>query len=190
MTKKRPWLSYEEVAAFLLNTIAERFQLSSVESKQSVKGKNTGADYEIDAKGVLNGSDMFLIIECKRHTESRIKQKDAAALGFQIQDTGAAGGIIVSCCDLQRGARMIAESTKIYSVILSPESTTTNYVLKFLHEVRIGLCDSLTVNVSLVGGAYEKTRIERATHTARNEARSREIPKQSKPMSVISDEAI
>jgi hypothetical protein len=153
MTKNRPWRSYEEVAAFLLNTIAERFQLSSVEGKQSVKGRDTGTDYEIDAKGVVNDSAMFLIIECRRHTKSKIKQKDAAAIAFQIRDTGAAGGIIVSCCGLQKGARKIAQSTKIYSVILRPESTTTNYVLKFLNEVRIGLRDSLGLTVSLVGGA-------------------------------------
>jgi hypothetical protein len=51
----KPWRTYEEVAQYLLNEFAAHFGLGHVEGKQVVPGQS-GADWEIDAKGVaVNG---------------------------------------------------------------------------------------------------------------------------------------
>ena len=45
---------------------------------------------------------------------------------------------------IQAGAAKIAESEKIITVHLDESSTTTQYVLRFLNNVFVGLTDSVT----------------------------------------------
>jgi len=128
--KKKRWESYQEAAPAILQTVADRFGVTSFEGKQSIEGKAT--EWEIDAKGVREGSDVFLIVECRRHTKSRLKQEELGGLAFRIQDTGASGGIVVSPLGLQEGARRIAEAENIYSVKLSADSTIHDYFMEFM----------------------------------------------------------
>lgn len=99
----KKWLTYEQVAAEILDRIKEELGLSAVEGKQSTPG-SSGTDWELDAKGIKDNSGTFVVIECRRHTKSRIKQAAVASLAWCIQDTGAAGGVIVSPLGLQEGA--------------------------------------------------------------------------------------
>lgn len=147
MTTKT-WKSYEEVAHFLLNQLAENFGLGKVEGKQIVSGQS-GTDWEIDAKGVKADDEGFLIIECRRHTKSRLSQESIAAVAYRIKDTGADGGIIVSPLELQKGAKKVAHYENIHHVILDPKSTTTDYMLKFLNQIFIGLTETVTVTDSV-----------------------------------------
>jgi hypothetical protein len=103
----------------------------------------SGASWEIDAKGVREYDQGFVIIECRRHTTQGLPQGQIAALAFQIQDTGAVEGIIVSPLPLQSGARKVAASQRIQEVQLYPDSTTTDYVLRFLQRTFIGVGDKL-----------------------------------------------
>lgn len=144
----KAWKSYEEVAQDLLNQFAEHFELGHVEGKQIVSGK-TGTEWEIDAKGVSDGDEAFLIIECRRHTKSRLNQESMAALAFRIQDTGAKGGIVVSPMELQSGAKKVAAFANIQHVALDPQSTTSDYVLEFLNQVFFGVTDSVSVTDSV-----------------------------------------
>jgi hypothetical protein len=137
MSQQTPWRSYEEVAQYLLNQISEHFGLGRVEGKQIVSGAS-GTEWEIDAKGVLKSDEGFVIIECRRHTRRRLPQGHVGELAFRIQDTGAAGGIIVSPLPLQAGAKIVAESKGIHKVELSPASTTTDFILKFLERTLQG----------------------------------------------------
>ena len=57
------WRSYEEVATYLLNQIADEFGLERFEGKQKVKGNKTEIEWEIDAKGVGEGDEIFIIVE-------------------------------------------------------------------------------------------------------------------------------
>jgi hypothetical protein len=139
--QNKTWETYEEVAAYLLNQIADKFGIVKVEGKQLIKGQKSGTEWEIDAKGVGSQGDIFLIIECRRYTSSKQNQEKLGALAYRIHDTGAAGGIIVSSLGLQEGAEKIAKAENIHNVILNPDSTTTNYILKFLKEVYIGFED-------------------------------------------------
>lgn len=95
------WQSYEEVAAYLLNQCACEFGLSNVEDKQSVNGIRSQTEWAIDAKGVSEGNEGFVIIECRRYTTSKQNQERIASLAYRILDTGAQGGIIVSPLGLQ-----------------------------------------------------------------------------------------
>ena len=142
---KAPWETYEEVARHLLDQMAAKFNLEHVEDKQKVRGEMSGTAYTIDAKGVSEDKDIFLVVECRRHTTSRMKQEDIAALAYRIRDTGAAGGIIVSPLGLQEGAAKIAAAENIHIVTLAPESTTTDYVFQFLNEIRAGVSDGVKV---------------------------------------------
>lgn len=70
-------------------------------------------------------------------------------LAWSIQDTGASGGILVSPIGLQAGARKVAARAGIHEVILRQDSTTTDYMLKFLDEVRLGVSEKVNVEESI-----------------------------------------
>ena len=145
----RKWEKYEEVAAYLLNQFAQQFGVGKFEGKQIVAGES-GTEWEIDAKGCTSGGSSFIVVECKRHTKTGISQAITAGLAWSIEDTGATGGILVSPIGLQEGAKKVATKSGIIEVILNQDSTTTDYVLKFLNKVcmGVGFSDSINMNVS------------------------------------------
>ncbi|MNR30230.1 hypothetical protein D3C85_1476750 [compost metagenome] len=103
------------------------------------------------------GDSGFVLIEVRRYTSSRLSQEDMAAVAYRIQDTGAVGGIVVSPLPLQVGAQRVAEAANIVAVQLSENSTTTEYILRFLNNVMVSLApDSVIVSVSLVGGTLSR----------------------------------
>jgi len=140
----KEWKKYEEVAQYLLNQFAESFGLGVVEGKQIIPGQS-GTNWEIDAKGIKINNEGFLIIECRRYRESRLNQESIAAIAYRIKDTGADGGIVVTPLELQKGAKKVAEYEGIQHVILDPESTTTDYILKFLQKIFIGISGKVTI---------------------------------------------
>ena len=152
------WETYEQVATYLLDSIAHEFGFERIEGKQNVPGKRTGTDWEIDAKGVcLNGTGFFLI-EYRRHTKSRITQEATAAVAYRIQDTGAIGGIIVSPLGLQEGAKKVAAAEGIHSVQLNANCTTSEYIMRFLKRVMIAQpFEAITTTAcSLVSGSFSR----------------------------------
>lgn len=140
----KTWETYEKVAQHLLDEFAVHFELGRVEGKQIVPGQS-GATWEIDAKGVKVDGEGFVIVECRRHTTSGLPQESLGALAFRIHDTQAAGAIVVTPLDLQAGAQKVAADANIVHVKLSPESTTTEYVMSFLDRVFIGVADTASV---------------------------------------------
>jgi hypothetical protein len=159
MNTKKKWETYEEVATFLLNEFRDEFGLEKVEGKQSVLGLRSGTSFEIDAKGIKEGDEGFLIIECRRYTKSRQNQEKMGALAYRIIDTGAKGGIIISPLGIQEGAAKIAEKEKIINVILDENSTRESYIMSFLNEVMVGLSDTVEVSdevsVKVIGKSEE-----------------------------------
>ncbi len=151
MAKERICDTYEQVAQFLLNEFADHFGLERVEEKQAVIGLRSGTEWTIDCKGIKKNNDGFLIVECRRHTTNKQKQEQVGALAYRIIDTGAKGGIIVSVLGIQEGGKAIAEAEGIVAVHLDADSTTTDYVMKFLDKVMIGrsLEDTLHIEQSL-----------------------------------------
>jgi hypothetical protein len=89
-----------------------------------------------------------VIVECKRHTKSGVSQALTASLAFVIQDTGASGGILVSPLALQDGAKKVATTAGIHEVHLDKNSTTTDYLLRFLNQVSVGFSDASSVNIT------------------------------------------
>lgn len=162
--KTKAWESYEEVAAYLLNEIANEFGLQKFEGKQQIDGKRSGAKWEIDAKGIGENNEIFFIVECRRHTTSRQSQGKLGSLAYQIIDTGAEGGIVVSSLGLQAGANKVAQAENIYNVILDENSTRTEYVLSFLDRVRYGKhfegnikpTSTLSAKVTRINGTIEE----------------------------------
>lgn len=140
----KTWESYEQVAQHLLDEFAVHFELGHVEGKQIISGQS-GASWEIDAKGIKVDGEGFVIVECRRHTTSGLPQESLGALAFRIHDTQAAGAIVVAPLDLQAGAKKIAAYSNIVHVKLSPESTTTEYVMSFLDRAFIGVADTASV---------------------------------------------
>lgn len=143
------WRSYEEVAQFLLDQLASHFGLGRVEGKQVVAG--VGTTWEIDAKGVREDAENFVVIECKRHTTQGVSQAVIGALICSIQDTGAVGGIIVSPIPLQTGAKNLAKGKGIADVNLTENSTKTDYILEFLNKIFIGVSDGAVMGDHLEG---------------------------------------
>lgn len=138
MSQQTSWRSYEEVAQYLLSQFAEHFGLGRVEGKQVVAGAS-GTNWEIDAKGVRENDQGIVVIECRRHTTRGVSQEQIAALAFKIQDTKSVKGIIVSPLPLQAGAKRVAASRCVQEVQLAADSTTTDYVLRFLQRTFIGV---------------------------------------------------
>ncbi len=139
----------------------EHFGLGRVEGKQIVAG-TSGTRWEIDAKGLRRDDEGFVIVECKRYTKQGVSQEKIAGLAFRIQDTGAAGAIVVSPLPLQSGAKIVAESQGITHIQLSDDSTTTDYVLRFLERTFYGVsleekvhlqdrCDATVIRASEQG---------------------------------------
>ena len=142
MTTK--WQSYEEAATYLLNQCASEFGLSKVEGKQSIPGLCSKTEWEIDAKGISEGNDGFIIIECRRYTTSKLNQEKIGSLAWRIIDTGAQGGIIISPLGLQIGAQKVVQATKIVSVQLSSDSTPNEFAMpEFLNKIFIGSQEQL-----------------------------------------------
>jgi hypothetical protein len=131
------WSAYEDAARKVLADLRQTLGLSKVEGKQSLAGAS-GTDWEIDAKAWRDESDGFLVIEVRRHTKSRLKQEDVAAIAYRIQDVGASGGIVVSPLPMQKGANLVAAIADIAHVRLSPESTTESYIAEFMGKRFLG----------------------------------------------------
>ena len=86
---------YERAARDILQRLRSEFGLSEVQGKQVVHGES-GATWEIDAKGIVEGSNAFVVIECRRYTTSKLKQEGVAGLAWRVQDTGASAALLVS----------------------------------------------------------------------------------------------
>jgi len=143
---KNKWENYEEVARYLLDKFADEFGLEKVEGKQKIDGLRSGTKHEIDAKGVKEGNQGFVIIECRRYTKSKQNQEKLGALAYRITDTGAEGGILVSPLGMQEGAKKIADSENILNVRLAANSTPHDFNMQFLNKLMIGLSETVTVS--------------------------------------------
>ncbi len=132
------WESYEDVARYLLDKMGDALGLERVEGKQTLTGES-GTTWEIDGKGVRANAGAIVVIECRRYTTSKLKQKDMAAMAWTISDVGASGGIVVTPIGVQRGGQIVAKSAGIEVVHLDANSTRTDYVLSFLHNVFVGV---------------------------------------------------
>lgn len=138
------WQTYEQVAAFLLNQMADHFGVGRFEGKQVIPGRS-GAQWEIDAKGCSDDGAKLLVVECKRHTTARISQAITGSLAWTISDTGADGGILVSPLGLQAGARMVAQKEGIIEVVLDENSTNTDHFLRFLDQIVVGVGQAVSL---------------------------------------------
>lgn len=145
ISAKKKWEIYEEIASELLSKFADKLGLSYVEGKQRIEGRITGTDWEIDAKGIKEDNEGFIIIECRRHTTRKINQEAMGSLAYRIQDTGVVGGIMVSPLGHQEGAKKVASIANIVEVKLSPDSNNLEYFLGFLNQVMMGVHDTIHV---------------------------------------------
>src|SRR4051794_28061593 len=83
-SEETKWRTYEEVARFLLDQYAKEFGLQRVEGKQKVRGERSGTYWEIDAKGIREGDDGIILVECRRYTTSKQSQEKTGALAYRI----------------------------------------------------------------------------------------------------------
>ena len=156
--QEKAWQTYEQVATYLLNELASEFGLTKVEGKQSVAGQS-GASWEIDAKGIKSNNEGFFIIEARRYTTGRLNQEALGGIAFRIIDTGATGGIVVSPLGLQEGAKTVASSRNIISVQLEANSSVSEYLMRFLDRVMLGTTDSIQTSApGILSGTLTKER--------------------------------
>ena len=143
------WRTYEEVATYLLNQMAEEFGLEKVEADKTVIGLRSGTKWRIEARGIADGGDKFVIVECRRYPRSRLDQESVGGLAYRISDSGASGGILVSPLGLQEGAAKVAAAENIIPVILDEKSSSTDYVIKFLNKIKVGVSAEIRPTGSL-----------------------------------------
>lgn len=154
----KKWESYQEVARYLLNQFSDKFGLDRVEGKQEVQGKRSGTTWKIDAKGIKDGNEVFIIVECRRYTTSKQSQEKVGGLAYRIIDTGPDGGILVSPLGVQRGATKISAAENIIEVHLDENSTRHEFVMGFLNEIMLGVKDNIRI-------AEEEVRIKIVNET-------------------------
>jgi len=130
------WRTYEEVAVYLIRKMADELGLSSVDASQLMAGRATS--WQLDAKGMCEDDDGFVLIEI-RHRSRKINQESAAAIAYRVKDTGARSGIVVSPFGFQSGAQKIAAAENIISMELDADSTVNQFVLRFLGRVMVGI---------------------------------------------------
>jgi hypothetical protein len=149
--EKPRWLSYEELAAYLLNRMAHEFGFQSVEGKQKIQGKNrSGTRFEIDAKGITEGGEGFFIVECKRYPKRRVNPETVRGLAYRVLDAGADGAILVSPMGFQEGAKKIAASENVFSIQLHENSTASDFAMRFLNQIYMGICMGAKASVRAV----------------------------------------
>lgn len=129
--------------------MAKEFGLEKVETNKKVLGLRSGTQWKIEGKGIVERDDKFVIIECRRYTKSKLDQESVGGLAYRISDTGASGGILVTSLGLQEGAAKVAAAENIVSVVLDENSSSTDYVMKFLDRIRVGLSGQLTLTGTL-----------------------------------------
>jgi hypothetical protein len=149
MSKKKDpsWKTYEEVAALVLNQCATEFGIERVEGKQKVVAKS-GATFEVDARAWTAGNAAHLLVECKKHENTGISQAITSTLAWQILDTDAEGGFLVSPNGLQEGARFVATAANIHEIKLDPASTASAWFGDWLGKLRAGFSDEVKLRVS------------------------------------------
>jgi hypothetical protein len=161
------WESYEDVSRYLIAEFKDHFDLNGVEGKQRIKGRRSETLWEVDAKGTKTGSgEVFVIIECRRHTTSPQKQEELGALAYRIMDTGASGGIIVSPLPLQEGAKKVAEAEGIVEMTLTQDSTPTDFVMSFLNKIFVRTGDKISMTGAVIAVVVRKNG-SKSDHTAR-----------------------
>ena len=146
---KQNFRTYEEVATYLLNQFAKEFGLAKVEGKQKIAGIRSGTQWKIDAKGVREGNEGFVIIECRRYTTSKQNQEKLGGLAYRIIDTCAEGGILVSPLGMQEGASKIATGENIVDVRLDANSTQYYFSMQFLKKLMVGLSEGVVLGDSV-----------------------------------------
>lgn len=149
MTKKKDpaWKSYEEIAIMVLSQCANEFGLSRVDGQQDVTGKS-GAVWEVDARGWTEGDNAHFLVECKKHESSAISQALTGTLAYQILDTDAEGGFLVSPKGLQSGAKTVAAANNIYEIKLDSKSSMAAYFGEWLGKLRAGFNEKVNLQVS------------------------------------------
>lgn len=149
MSKKKDpsWKTYEEIAALVLNHCAAEFGIERVEGKQKVAAKS-GATFEVDARAWTAGNAAHLLVECKKHENTGISQAITSALAWQILDTDADGGFLVSPNGLQAGAKFVAAAAHIHEVKLDPASTASAWFGEWLGKLRAGFTDEINMSAS------------------------------------------
>jgi hypothetical protein len=152
---KKEWELYEEAAQSILNRFRKEFGLERIEGKQSIEGIGTGTTWEIDAKGVCEESEAYVLIECRRYKKNKQNQEQIAALAFRVKDTGSVGGIIVSPLGLQTGAKLVANANSIVEVKLHENSTPETFMIEFLGKVVHGFSAHLKSGPATVRGVVQ-----------------------------------
>ena len=140
---KKPWQEYEHVARCLLDRFREHFGLDRVEGKQRVTG--VASTWELDAKGVLVDGAGIVVVECRRR-KTRVPQEDMGGIAYKIRDVGAGGGLVVTPLPLQKGAASVAAQERIQHVTLTESSTTTDYFMKFLYRIFVGVSSTVVAH--------------------------------------------
>lgn len=152
---QKKWEVYEQASRNALRTVMSQFGLDTVEVKQDLRGKS-GAVWEIDAKAVRLSDGTFFIVECRRYPRRRLKQEAIGGIAYKMKDTGASGALVVSPTGLQKGADKIAAFENIHFIRVSSESTIDQFVCEFRNIVSVGITESSSLSVSLIGGHYRK----------------------------------
>jgi len=142
------WKSYEEVAKYLLNQFSQEFGLARVEGKQHIHGNRSNTSWEIDAKGIKENNEGFIIVECRKYSSSKQNQEKIGALAYRIIDSGALGGIVVSPLGLQAGAKKVANAENIVEVHLNEGCTPLEFSMNFLNMFMVGMHETIAITDS------------------------------------------
>jgi hypothetical protein len=149
----KSWQTYEEVARAVLIDLRGKLGISDVAGYQELPGAS-GTTWTVEGSAIRTSDGQYLIIECRRHTTSRLNQEAIGGLAYRILDTGSGGAIVVTPLPLQSGAELVAKAEKIAHVVLDPSSTSDDYLATFMgqnfHGAAIGAAAQGSVEVDVI----------------------------------------
>ena len=120
-------------------------------------GKRTGTTWEIDAKGVNEGSQAIVLVEARRYTTRRLNQESMAAVAYRIHDTGAARVQSLFPRLAYRRARSLSRARKTSCCCAISQQYESGIPLA-VPEERHGLAflmKQFLIGCALVGGSLE-----------------------------------
>jgi len=153
MSSVKNWKNYEDVTKQILSDVRDCLGLGRIEGKQKVRGKISGAKWEVDLVAYGATDEKLILVECKQRSNSKLRQSDLAKLAYTIEDTGADRGIIVTTIGLQDGAKKIAGAEKITEMRVDPTSTSENYIAQITNQIfgkrseRVHISDSVELKL-------------------------------------------
>jgi len=130
MSMVENWRNYEDAARKIigkLNSMKDELRIEKITDKQKIKGKS-GEEWEMEIMASDSESGKPILLECKCWAKP-IPRDVIVSLAYKIKDVGGDRAFIITPIGLQSGAKKLAGVEQIETILLTKDSTSSNFDL-------------------------------------------------------------